>query len=241
MDKLEALACAGGGCEVNYTRKGVVPDPRGCAELTEALFAAAYGNTRGMDLVPATNLVPLADWLRTSGVWQRDIAPLGAPPAAWPISRTRIRSVLKTRQLPVMTDPDGDLFTWWSWAPEVGCEVKAWFSLSGDTDHRIFTMMAVPDRPVFNEDRPEVVRLINDWHCKRRWPMCYLRWNPETQTGLIHAQYDMALGAPVPDKLIADAIDVFVTGMHDFFAFLHENRSVPTLGIAGADADRAAS
>ncbi len=243
VDRLEALACSGGGCEVNYTRKGVVPEPRVCAELTEALFAAAYSNTRSLDLVPATNLDALADWLRTSGVWQRKIDPLGAPPGARPISRSRIRGVLRERHLPVMTDPDGDLFTWWSWTPELGCEVKAWFSLTGEPDSRIFTMMGVPDRPVFNEDRPEVLRLINDWHCRRRWPMCYLRWNPETQTGMIHAQYDLPLAAPVADKLITDAIEVFITGTHDFFAFLHDSRSVPTLGIAGAgaDADRAAS
>jgi Putative bacterial sensory transduction regulator len=241
VDRLEVLACGGGGREVNYSRRGVAPDPRACAELTDALFTAAYGNTRGLDLVPATTVDALADWLRTSGVWQRNIDPLGAPPGSRPISRSRIRGVLRERHLPVMTDPDGDLFTWWSWTPEVGCEVKAWFSLAGELDTRIFTMMAVPDRPVFNEDRAEMVRLINEWHCKRRWPMCYLRWNPETETGMIHAQYDLPLGAPVADKLIADAIEVFITGAHDFFAFLQENRSVPTLGIAGADADRAAS
>jgi hypothetical protein len=71
--------------------------------------------------------------------------------------------------------------------------------------------------------------------------MCYLRWYPEPQTGMIHAQYDLPMAAPVTDKLIFDAIDVFITGMHDFFAFLHQSRSVPNLGLTGADAGRTTS
>jgi Putative bacterial sensory transduction regulator len=195
---LARLGFTGGGPERNYSREALPSTAAELGDLTEQLFASAYGVDDEFAVVVHVNL--------------NDVV----LPRAVPFTRDLIAEVLEKRGLRYLRDADGDCCVDLE-CPGSDEPVTFWFVAEGIQEGVYRISATARHRPV-PATRQEAVERCNEWNHLKRWPTATVVEDGDGWRILVHGQFDLKPGVTLP--LFANFTDDIVMGTLEFWEWI---------------------